>query len=525
MSLASVRASLCGVVCAIALANVMAQAAELISVTQARPGEIVARVSIPSAATPPAEDFALQLDSETRIPAVSVLSAADPARSALLICLDRSGSMGAAAVAAMRDALRTTLVPRAGESQLPLSVAIVAFGTRSSHLVGLTSDPALIAEAAARLGVDKERDGKTRLYDAVAGGLAELRGFAAASKRLLVVSDGDDEGSALKQLELIDIIRSASPKIQVDAIGFGELAASASGSLSTLAGATGGRFAVARTHDERGLAVALGQMIRERLPDTQYDVSFNYVPAADGRKVEAAKLAYRPQDGAAASMPLPLAVIAAAGSVAPGAERAATPAPGSKATLESAGGLPPFTWLIAGALLLVVFAVIAMRVRKREKSTVTDLGGERAETRPPGPAAQDPVAAKRNTRIAYRWPSPGEGRTIAILRGISGVAQGAHFTMTAAAVSIGAAPDNDLPLAGDDFISGHHLSLKAEANGLYVVDLGSRNGSELNGEKFKDGTRSLSPGDRITLGHATFEVLVGDAVAGTVRPAYEPRVR
>lgn len=537
----------------------------LISAASEAPGKLVARLSVDGAAAPQAREFTLRLDKSITLPASKVASVPAAAGSAaLLICLDRSGSMGAPAIAAMQDVLVRMLVPREGEARLPLTVAIVAFGTRAHHLLALTSDPTLIAQALARLSVERERDGKTRLHDAIAGAAAELRASDASWKRVLVVSDGNDEGSALSQATLIQRLQAA-PAITVDAIGFGALAAAASGSLSTLAGVTGGRFAIASTRAD--LASTLGQMIRQSVPKPQFDVSFAYTPATDGRKAEGPVVWYRPQGGEA----LPLALGRDIAAAAPGSysssassELSTTSNAVSDAAASSvAGGLSPFgfaarrvplaAWIVLALLLLGAVAYFALRRARREPNTpplqplpplpplppsppsppttpgldATRIGDPSpyeppAEFPPFEPAP--PLAAGRRTVIAHRWPLPGDGRVIAVLAAVGGAAKGRKFRVTAAQTRVGAAPDNDMVLEGDSFVSGHHALLRAEANALYVSDLDSRNGSELNSAKFKGLTRALSPGDRVTFGRTSFDVHTADETERVAASHYEPRV-
>ena len=50
---------------------------------------------------------------------------------------------------------------------------------------------------------------------------------------------------------------------------------------------------------------------------------------------------------------------------------------------------------------------------------------------------------------------------------------------TAASITIGRLPDNDvvIPL---DMVSGHHARLERDGSGVFLVDLGSSNGTSLN---------------------------------------------
>ncbi|WP_310717977.1 ABC transporter ATP-binding protein/permease [Streptomyces lydicus] len=72
---------------------------------------------------------------------------------------------------------------------------------------------------------------------------------------------------------------------------------------------------------------------------------------------------------------------------------------------------------------------------------------------------------------------------------------------------IGRGPDNDLVI--DDLsVSRRHAELRAGAEGFEIVDLGSHNGTYLNGQPVAD-RAPLIPGDIVGIGHSAF-ALVGD---------------
>jgi hypothetical protein len=73
----------------------------------------------------------------------------------------------------------------------------------------------------------------------------------------LFVSDGNDEGS---DLALPQLMEHLGADITVDAIGFGAGAASASGSLSTVARATRGRFVAAASTSD--LQASMGALLK-----------------------------------------------------------------------------------------------------------------------------------------------------------------------------------------------------------------------------------------------------------------------
>jgi pSer/pThr/pTyr-binding forkhead associated (FHA) protein len=65
------------------------------------------------------------------------------------------------------------------------------------------------------------------------------------------------------------------------------------------------------------------------------------------------------------------------------------------------------------------------------------------------------------------------------------------------AVRLGRSPDNDVILR-DPATSGHHARLERRGEVFWVVDLGSTNGTFVNGEAIQE--RQLNNGDRLTVG-------------------------
>lgn len=65
--------------------------------------------------------------------------------------------------------------------------------------------------------------------------------------------------------------------------------------------------------------------------------------------------------------------------------------------------------------------------------------------------------------------------------------------------TIGRADDNVIVLAGDDYASGRHARVESALDGTWVVDLGSTNGTYVNGERL-EGRRRLHEGDLVQVG-------------------------
>src|SRR5690606_675033 len=81
------------------------------------------------------------------------------------------------------------------------------------------------------------------------------------------------------------------------------------------------------------------------------------------------------------------------------------------------------------------------------------------------------------------------------------------FKLPQGITSLGRAEDNDIVLSGD-LVSRRHARLHRIGEGVRVEDLGSRNGSRLNGEPFS-GTVDVRPGDTLTIGENALALRLG----------------
>lgn len=71
-------------------------------------------------------------------------------------------------------------------------------------------------------------------------------------------------------------------------------------------------------------------------------------------------------------------------------------------------------------------------------------------------------------------------------------------------VVIGRSPGADIVI-GDDFVSGKHARLSPSGDGAVLEDLGSTNGTLLNGQRVT-AAQSLRPGDAIDIGTVKLKV-------------------
>ena len=74
-------------------------------------------------------------------------------------------------------------------------------------------------------------------------------------------------------------------------------------------------------------------------------------------------------------------------------------------------------------------------------------------------------------------------------------------------LTVGRAGGADISLAGDSFVSSRHARIWAESGALWLEDLGSTNGTTVNGREVSTRTQ-IMPGDRVQIGRTILEVAV-----------------
>lgn len=118
------------------------------------------------------------------------------------------------------------------------------------------------------------------------------------------------------------------------------------------------------------------------------------------------------------------------------------------------------------------------------------------------PAADDDSGATRMRAAVPKF----------VLRGVSGPVFGKMYPITGATV-IGRAPECSIPVAVDE-ISRRHVELKPVADGVSVEDLGSANGTYINGQRVQKGF--MKGGDELRLDAVRFLLVApGQEVAAT----------
>lgn len=89
------------------------------------------------------------------------------------------------------------------------------------------------------------------------------------------------------------------------------------------------------------------------------------------------------------------------------------------------------------------------------------------------------------------------GRLVVIAS--SALQPGEAYEVDISPVSIGRGSNNDIPLPGDEFSSARHARIEPRRDGVYVEDMGSTNGTFVNGIRLAR-ERRLQPGDVVRVG-------------------------
>jgi hypothetical protein len=98
-----------------------------------------------------------------------------------------------------------------------------------------------------------------------------------------------------------------------------------------------------------------------------------------------------------------------------------------------------------------------------------------------------------------------------VLRFISGKYQGGEFPIVPdKQIVVGRSSDLDMVLV-EDMVSRKHARIAMQQDQIWIEDLGSTNGTFVNGEKIK--RARLKEGDRVLIGTSILKVIAGDATA------------
>ena len=84
---------------------------------------------------------------------------------------------------------------------------------------------------------------------------------------------------------------------------------------------------------------------------------------------------------------------------------------------------------------------------------------------------------------------------------------GEEISVDSMPVAVGRGGQNEVPLDGDEFASAEHARFEARRDGLWVEDVGSTNGTFVNGARVTT-PRRLTKGDIVRVGQTDLKVVL-----------------
>lgn len=433
-----------------------------------------------------------------------------------IIAIDVSGSMRGAPL----QAVRQSLYRFASEERPSDKVAVLTIADEGRWDVPSDSTPDQLRERLQKIEV---RGHLTRLYDGLLDALAGFTEAFPVRRRLMVISDGHDEGSLHSEA---DVIREATRQnISIDTVGVTRSNPKYLQSLEDIAAQTGGSYQKASNDDDlqnlitAGLSelksspVVLFETKRIQADGHSHKIGVRWKSASEGIDLNA-------NGSFIAPLIAPI--------VAPN-----NPPFFSRSSIR--------IWVASGGILLAVLTLAAVLVRRKRRrldlkpdtfleasspiSSVTesqpspaalesDLGDQPLQVADPSPrypAMHPAAAAARNTRILHLLDEAPEGVPAAWLEGISDAVEGKRFPVNGKEFWIGAADNNDLRI-DDSTVSGNHACILIEGRVVIIADNNSTNGTRINNKLLRGGRSSLNPGDTIQIGRVRFRVASSSAV-------------
>ena len=107
------------------------------------------------------------------------------------------------------------------------------------------------------------------------------------------------------------------------------------------------------------------------------------------------------------------------------------------------------------------------------------------------------LAPSREGGVATAPPPVRSGRLV-VLKSPE-LAHGSDYELNSSQLTIGRGGQNDIALPRDEYASARHARFEPRQDGVWVQDLGSTNGTYLNGARLER-PRRLTPGDIVRVG-------------------------
>ena len=116
-------------------------------------------------------------------------------------------------------------------------------------------------------------------------------------------------------------------------------------------------------------------------------------------------------------------------------------------------------------------------------------------------APQNAKEQKRRQRERERGKVKPVGKLVVVSS--PALRTGEEHSIDSRPLLVGRDGENDVPLLRDEFSSGRHARFEPRRDGVYVEDIGSTNGTFVNGVRLT-GPKKLSSGDVVRIGETDF---------------------
>ncbi len=120
------------------------------------------------------------------------------------------------------------------------------------------------------------------------------------------------------------------------------------------------------------------------------------------------------------------------------------------------------------------------------------------------PAQESQIISPGQAAAAGLAPQIRPGARLVVVKS-DALPPGDEIPVAGGSLSVGRGGQNDVPLDGDEFASAEHARFEARRDGLWVEDVGSTNGTYVNGARVTT-PRRLGSGDIVRVGQTDFRV-------------------
>jgi hypothetical protein len=424
-------------------------------------------------------------------------------KSALVLALDVSRSIRIPELDQVKQASAQFL------AQLKDPVALITFADTADTPAGFeTPRDRLIASISQLKPIGRN----TRLYDGVDKALGLLENRPGPERqRIIVISDGDEDSQAgADSLDGV-LARAAKRRIPIDTIWVPTAAAGARNTLVRASERTDGFHADAKQAPD--ILSALKE-VQER-NNNAVVVSFERKLDSSGMTTKETGIAVDRPGISSASLLLQIPASAPSRSWLDIFGSFVTFLTDLKNILGILGALASTYGAYTAYFLLVrkyygqlasqklPFDPIQFRLTRREPDT--------PPVTPPSDSAKPPAKKEVRRKTMVDHPSEPARDHGLILQVLRGPFEGQSISVDREHFRIGADPDNDLAIATDEFVSGHHATIQSVNGEWLLIDQGSRNGTFIDGQRLGRGPgQILRRGQSIQLGTSEFQVILED---------------